>query len=150
MATSVKLGNPAGIAVDADGKLYVSDCWFRDQPTIYTIDSAGMFEHFAGSGYSFGGDGGPALEAQFWCVPALAFDSAGNLFIADSTNHRVREVSTGGTISTIAGDGFSGFSGDNGPALSAHLSTLAGIAVDAPGNVYVVDVGNQRVRKISN
>jgi sugar lactone lactonase YvrE len=159
LATSVALGNPAGIAVDADGKLYVSDCWFVDEPAIYTIDSAGMLEHFAGSGYSFGGDGGPALAAQFWCVTALAFDSNGNLYLVDQHNNRIRRIDAEGTINTVAGSGPAttindqgpakgGFAGDGGPASEARLNTPIAIAFDAQDNLYILDRDNNRVRKV--
>jgi uncharacterized protein (TIGR03437 family) len=130
---SARLAGAEDVAVTSPGHLFIADTGnsrVRDlsQFSIGTI---------AGNGNS-----------TDLSVAGIAVDSAGNLFIADSANHRVRKVPANGTISTIAGDGVSGFSGDDGPALSARVSTLAGIAVDTLGEVYVVDAGNQRVRKI--
>ena len=102
----------------------------------------------AGNGTpGFGGDGGPAISAQL-APTAVAVDSAGNLYIADTDNYRVRKVSNG-VITTVAGNGAWGFSGDNGPATSAQLAGPPGVAVDAAGNLYIADSDNYRVRKVA-
>ena len=79
----------------------------------------------------------------------MALDSAGNLYIADSNNHRIRKVTPGGTISTYAGTGTEGFSGDGGPATAAHLDRPDGVALDSAGNLYIADLGNSRIRKVT-
>ena len=94
------------------------------------------------------GDGGPALAAQFSNIQGIAYDRLGNLYLSDTDNHRVRKVS-GGIIATIAGTGIAGFGGDGGSALSAQLNLPYGLALDSAGNVYVADLGNQRVRRIT-
>ena len=101
----------------------------------------------------FSGDGGPATAAKLNYPVALAFDGAGNLYIADARNNRIRKVDTLGTISTVAGSGGSGhrnggFSGDGGPATAAQLSSPLGVAVDQGDNVYIADYSNHRVRKV--
>lgn len=104
----------------------------------------------AGSGsWSFGGDGGPATSASLSGPNGVAADTAGNLFIADRWNHCVRKVAPGGLISTVAGNGSFGFSGDGGPATSAVLSNPFGVAVDASGNLFIADEFNQQVCKIT-
>src|SRR5262249_4009291 len=109
--------------------------------------SGGVITTVAGNGtFGYSGDGGPAASAQIGYVNAIAVDSAGNLFLSDSA--RIRKVS-GGLISTIAGNGLSGYSGDGGPALNALLSTAAGLATDAIGNLYIADTFNGRIRKVS-
>ena len=94
------------------------------------------------------GDGGPALAAQFSNIQGIAVDRLGDLYIADTGNHRVRKVS-GGMVTTIAGTGVAGFSGDGGSALNAQLNFPYGLALDSAGNVYVADYGNERVRRIA-
>ena len=107
----------------------------------YTIDTV--------VGSSAVGDGGPAIAAALSDAEGVAVDSAGNLFIADANDHRIRKIATDGTISTLAGDGFPGFRGDGGPASAARLNTPYGIAVDSADNLYIADLGNNRVRKIA-
>jgi len=107
----------------------------------YTIDTV--------AGSSAVGDGGSALSAALSDAEGVVLDSSGNIFIADANDHRVRRVSTDGSISTIAGDGFPGFRGDGGPASASRLNTPYGIAVDRAGNLYIADLGNNRVRKVS-
>ena len=103
----------------------------------------------AGDGTSgFGGDGGPATAAQLRVPLDVAVDSTGNVYIADAANARIRKVDTSGMISTIAGDGGSGFGGDGGPAIAAQLGNPAGVALDNLGNVYVADSATDRIRKI--
>ena len=97
----------------------------------------------------YGGDNGPATSAQLASPLGVAVDSAGNLYIADTDNHRIRKVSNG-VITTVAGNGTAGFSGDNGPATSAQLNYPAGVAVDSAGNLYIADTDNNRIRKVSN
>ena len=94
------------------------------------------------------GDGGPALAAQFSTIQGIAIDRLGNVYLADTDNHRVRKVA-GGVIATIAGTGVAGFSGDGKSALNAQLNFPYGLALDSSGNLYVADLGNQRVRRIS-
>lgn len=104
----------------------------------------------AGTGTGgFSGDGGAATAATVYNPYDAAFDAAGNIYIADYTNHRIRKINTSGVISTIAGTGTSGYSGDGGDATAARLNSPIGLTVDAAGNVYIADYGNQRVRKVT-
>ena len=109
-----------------------------------------MITTVAGNGTcGFSGDNGPATSAQLYGSHGVAVDSAGNLYIADTANNRIRKVSNG-VITTVAGNGTAGFSGDNGPATSAQLTDPEGVAVDSAGNLYIADTGNNRIRKVSN
>src|ERR1035437_6506014 len=141
-ATSASI-SPFGVAVDSAGNLYIAD------PFRIRKVSGGTITTVAGNGaYRFSGDGGPATSALLNIPEAVAVDSAGNLYIADLDNYRVRKV-THGTITTVAGNGSPGFSGDGGPATLASLSQPTGVAVDSAGNLYIADPNNQRVRKVS-
>jgi uncharacterized protein (TIGR03437 family) len=145
-ATSAQLALPYGIAVDSGGNLYVAD-WGNNR--IRKV-SNGVITTVAGTGTrGFGGDNGLATGAQLANPQGVAVDSAGNLYIADFGNASIRKVSNG-IITTVAGNGTPGFSGDNGPATSAQLYLPYGVAVDSAGNLYIGDSGNNRVRKVSN
>src|SRR5579872_7276239 len=103
----------------------------------------------AGNGVQgFAGDGGPAVNAELFAFAGLAVDSAGNVFIADTGNCRIRIVVPGGTISTVAGSAICAYTGDNGQATSATLSSPQGVTVDAAGNIYIADSGNNVIRKV--
>jgi sugar lactone lactonase YvrE len=144
-ATAAQLNGPQGIAVDASGNIYVAD---TQNARVRRI-SGGAISTIAGNGTAgFGGDNGAATAAELNVPIGLAVDTAGNLYIADFVNNRIRKVS-GGTIATVAGTGLSGYSGDGGPATSAQLHTPAGVAVDTGGNLYIADLGNNAVRKVS-
>jgi len=145
-ASSAQLDPPIGVAVDSAGNLYVAD---NNSQRIRKV-SNGVITAVAGNGTrGFSGDNGPATSAQLNNPQGVAVDSAGNLYIADWGNARIRKVSNG-AITTVAGNGTQGFSGDNGPATSAQLNYPQGVAVDSAGNLYVADIGNARVRKVSN
>jgi len=101
------------------------------------------------AGSSFIGDGGPATAAQIGAIQGVAVDGKGNLYLSDTDNNRVRKVDTTGTITTFAGNGTAGFSGDGGPATAAQLNLPYGLATDVAGNLYIADLGNNRVRKVS-
>jgi sugar lactone lactonase YvrE len=138
---------PAGVAVRGT-TAYISDVatntiWSRDLETGAETLIAGSL----GSGYS--GDGGPASDAQLTGPRGLAVDAAGNLFIADSGNHAVRKVAVDGTITTVAGTGNRGFSGDGGSAKRARLNTPTAVSVDSKGNLYIADTLNHRIRKVN-
>ena len=94
------------------------------------------------------GDGGPATAAQISTIQGIAVDRWGNLYLSDTDNHRVRKISTSGVITTLAGTGVAGFSGDGGPATAAQLNLPYGLAADLAGYLYVADLGNDRVRRI--
>ena len=145
--TKAEVHQASGVAVDSSGNIYIADSLNNRIRKV----SSGTVSTIAGSGaFSYSGDGGPAIAAQFFAPSAVAVDAAGDLFIADTNNNAVREVNAKGVASTIAGSGPAGSSGDNGAATGALLSAPQGIAVDAAGNVYVADTANARVRKISN
>jgi hypothetical protein len=144
-ASSAQVAAPFGVAVDAVGNLYVADTY---NSRIRKI-SNGVITTVAGNGsYGFSGDNGPATSAQLYYPGGVAVDAAGNLYIADALSERIRKVANG-VITTVAGNGAAGFSGDNGPATSAELSGPAGVAVDATGNLYIADAGNERIRVLT-
>src|SRR4051794_39247793 len=95
------------------------------------------------------GDGGPATAAQFGAIQGITVDRWGNLYVADTDRHRIRKINPAGIVATVAGCGIPGFSGDGGPAAGAQLNLPYGVAVDLAGYVYVADLGNHRVRRIS-
>jgi uncharacterized protein (TIGR03437 family) len=150
-ATSASLASPHGVAVDATGNVYIADLG-----RIRKVSPGGIITTVAGNGQiGFSGDGGPATSASLYFPMGVAVDTAGNVYIADNANHRIRKVGPDGIISTVAGDGYKDerglgrFSGDGGPATSASLAAPYGVAVDAAGNLYIADMLNGRVRKVS-
>lgn len=143
---SSQLNSPQGIAVDSSGDVFISD---TQNARVLKV-SGGAVSTVAGSGtLGFGGDGGAAGSAQLNTPLGLAVDGAGNLYIADNGNHRIRKVTSGGTISTVAGNGNQGYSGDNGAATLAQLNAPQGVAVDSAGNLYIADTLNDRVRLVA-
>jgi uncharacterized protein (TIGR03437 family) len=117
---------------------------------IRKIDLKGIITTVAGNGVDgYAGDGGPATAASLAFPIGIAVDTAGNLYIADGNNNRVREVTARGIISTIAGNGNGGFAGDGGAAVSASINIPSDVAVDTTGNLYIADAGNNRVREVS-
>jgi uncharacterized protein (TIGR03437 family) len=146
-ATSAQLYSPEGVAVDSAGNLYIADANNHRTREV----SGGVITTVAGGGLSLSGDPVPAASASLYSPAGVAADSAGNLYIADSGNSRIRKVS-GGAITTVAGSGAAldgGFSGDNGPATSAQLYWPNGVAVDSAGNLYIADTYNSRVRVLT-
>ncbi len=147
-ATAASIGYPYGVAVDSQGNLFIADSGNR----IRKVSPAGIITTVAGSvngTQGFSGDGGPATAATFYSPSGVAVDSQGNLFIADIGNNRIRKVSPAGIITTVAGRGGSGFSGDGGPATAARLNVPSGVAVDSQGNLFIADFSNSRIRKVS-
>ncbi|MEO7652730.1 MAG: hypothetical protein ABIZ80_19900 [Bryobacteraceae bacterium] len=141
-------GNPAD-----SPQLFIAD---SENNRIRKVSANGIITTVAGDGSSpslFSGDGGPATNAQLrlagFTSAGVAVDCAGNLFIADTSNYRIRKVSTNGTITTVAGNGMRGFSGDGGPATSAQVAFPSALAVDGEGNLFIADSGNSRTRKVS-
>ena len=145
-AAAAQLWSPYGVAADVAGNVYVAEA---GNHRVRRIDAAGMIATFAGTGQrGFGGDGGPAAAARLWSPYGVAVDAAGNVYVADRGNHRVRRIDATGTITTFAGRGEPGYSGDGGPAAAAQLRSPHGVAMDAEGNAYVAEWGNHRVRRI--
>lgn len=142
---SAQINSPQGLAVDSTGTVYVAD---SNNVRVRKI-SGGLISTLAGTGSStFGGDGGDALNAQFTDPRGVVRDSVGNVYVADGIAHRIRKISPAGTVTTLAGTGAQGYSGDNGPASSAQLYNPMSIALDSSGNVYFSDLNNHRIRKI--
>jgi sugar lactone lactonase YvrE len=148
-ATSARLDDPRGLALDRAGNLYVSNAEGSPVPAVRRIDPAGIISTVAGGRPAgFSGDGGPAVDARLHEPRSIAvWDST--LYIADSMNDRIRAVDLGsGVIRTVAGTGACAFGGDNGPATSAKLAEPRGVAVTPDGDVIVIDTGNDRLRLI--
>lgn len=139
---------PQGVAVDSAGDVFVADLQGN---VVRRIGTDGSFTTFAGNGtQGYSGDGGPATGAELNAPIAVAVDSHDNVYIAEFSNSRIRKVAAAdGTISTIAGNGNQGYSGDGGPAVEASLNGPRGIAVDAAGNVYIADTANSRIREVT-
>ena len=148
LATSRYLNNPTGVATDQNRNIYIADA-ANNRVRKVTI-STGIITTIAGNGaFGFNGDNIMATAAKLSAPYAVAVDAAGNVYIADRSNSRIRKVSTAGIITTIAGTSSAGYSGDNGAANSAQLSAPTGITLDAAGNLYIADYNNNVVRKIT-
>jgi sugar lactone lactonase YvrE len=146
-ANDAQLNAPAGVTVDAAGNVYFAD---SGNNRIRKVSPNGAISTFAGAGFSgFGGDGGKAIDALLNYPTGLALDISGNLYVADSKNNRIRRISAEGIIGSVAGNGAQGNDGDGKKAVTALLNYPAGVAVDASGNFYISDSGNNRVRKVS-
>jgi sugar lactone lactonase YvrE len=144
-ATAISYGFPEGVAVDASGNLYISDFHM-----ILKLLPSGNLDIIAGNGsWGYSGDGGMATAAELNSPTGLAFDASGNLFFAELGNNIIRRISPSGTITTVAGNGIAGFSGDRGHATAAKLNAPTAVAVDGSGNVYIADWLNEKVRKLT-
>ena len=146
-AAAARLGAPGGLAIGPDGSLYVSD---TTNHRVRRIDGHGTITTVVGNGVSgSSGDGGPATSAGIRSPRGLAFDADGNLFIAEAGGHRIRRVDAAGVISTRAGNGEPGYTGDGGPAAMARLAGPRAVAVDAAGVLYVADTDNHVIRMVT-
>jgi trimeric autotransporter adhesin len=144
-ATNAQLSYPTGVAVDYAGNIYIADSGTNRIRKV----TNGVITTIAGNGTEgYSGDNGPAACAQLDQPGGVAVDSAGDVYIADTYNQRIRKV-TSGVITTVAGVGTYGFSGDNGPAVGAELSFPDDISVDSAGNLYIADELNNRIRKVT-
>jgi sugar lactone lactonase YvrE len=146
-ATTAQIGNPWGLALDSAGVLYISD--FKNCQ-VRKVAADGMISTVAGTGIGgFSGDGEPGPAAKISKPRDVAVDSAGNLYIADSYNNRIRKVTLDGRINTVAGSGTAGYSGDSGSATAAMMRLPSGMALDSSGNLYIADSSDNRIRKIA-
>ncbi len=146
-ALSAQFTVPTGLCTGPDGVVYIVD---TGNHMLRRVSLDGTISAVAGIGFQgYTGDGGPALNARLSSPRGCAVDTIGDIFIADMANHAIRVVTPDGNISTLAGNGNPGFSGDGGPAAQALLQTPYGVAVDSQGNVYVADTGNNRIRRLT-
>jgi len=146
-ATNAKLSAPQAVTFDAAGNLYISD---ENNSRIRKVNTAGIITTIAGNGtIGFNGDGGQATAADI-NPKGMTFDAAGNLYIADFNNSRIRKINTAGIISTVAGTGTSGFSGDGGQATAAALRYPYDVVFDDAGNLYIADSYNNCIRKVNS
>ena len=147
-ATSATLANPDGVVVDSQGDIFIADEFFNAVREVNA--TTGLMTTIAGNGtYGYRGDGGPATAAELADPAGLAIEG-GNLYIADSGNNVIREVNlTTGVITTVAGDGTYGDSGDGGKATAAELSNPLGVAVDSSGNIYIADEYDNAIREVN-
>ncbi len=146
MATNATL-YAGPVTVDGAGGFYIAD---SANGRVRHVNASGIISTVAGNGtLGFSGDGGPATNAQFQNPAAVAVDAWGNLYIADEDNNRVRRMDTHGVITTVAGNGFPSYWGDGAAATNANISSPVGVAVDASGNLYIADQGNNAIRQVA-
>jgi hypothetical protein len=146
LAVAAQLDSPLGIAVDPYGNIVFIDA---QNQRIRRIDAQGVITTIVGNGeIGFSGDGGPATDARIHTPEHLWVDDEGNIYVADTYNRRVRKIDTDGIITTVAGNGTQAFSGDGGPATSAGLAKISGVAVGPDGALYIADSRHNRVRRV--
>ncbi len=146
-ATSAELNGPDGLCIDKIGNIYISDIMNN---RVRKVAPSGIITTIAGDGtFTYSGDGGPATSAGLEDPTDVCIDKSGNIFINDANNVVIRKVSAAGIITTVAGNNTNGYSGDGGMATNAELDEPDGVCVDASGNIYIGDYGNNRVRKVS-
>lgn len=145
-AVNALLKDSSGLAVDAAGNLYIAD---GGNARVRKVDRSGIISTVAGGGTAYPGDGGAATAAQLFEPYGLSFDGNGNLYVTDRANNNVRKVTPGGIISTVAGNGQMGYSGDGGAAAAASFHYPEIAEVDTAGNMYIADTMNHRVRKVN-
>jgi uncharacterized protein (TIGR03437 family) len=146
-ATSAGLSHPNGVALDRSGTPYIADTVGN---TVRKVSAGGTITRVAGTGAAgFSGDGGAAADAALNTPIGVALDAAGNLYIADTMNQRIRRVGTDGKITTVAGNGSAGFYGDGGAATDASLNRPQQVTLDSGGNLYIADTFNHRIRKVT-
>jgi RHS repeat-associated protein len=144
--TQAQLNGPVDVTLDAQGNLYIADA---DNGRIRKVDTNGIITTVAGTTpWSYGGDGGPAIQAGFDFPFGVAVDASGNIYVADVWGYRVRKIDADGIITTVAGDGEWGYGGDGGPATQAQLDEPNSVVLDAQGNLYIADSYNSRIRKV--
>jgi len=144
-ATKASLSNPAGVSADVAGNLFIADA---GNGFIRKVDTNGFITTVAGGGPDYPGDGEVATNISLNNPQGVAVDVSGNLFLADTGDNLVRQVGLNGFITTVAGNGTNGYSGDGGAATNACLNNPSGVAVDAAGNLFIADVGNGLIRKV--
>jgi len=146
-ATGARLNKPNGLHIDGNGNIYIAD---TDNHRIRKVNTEGTITTIVGTGsQGYSGNGGPAIGARLNKPNGLHIDGNGNIYIADTDNHRIRKIDTEGTITTIAGTGSQGYSGDNRPATGARLNKPNGLYIDKSGNMYIADTDNHRIRKVN-
>jgi len=145
-AISAELNAPYGVAVDSSGTIFITDTYNNK---IRAVEPGGVITTVAGDGTAgYGGDGGAATAAKLNFPGGVAFDSSGIIYIADAVNNRIRAIAPGGIITTVAGDGTAGYSGDGGAATAARLDTPSSVAVDGFGNIFISDWANHVIRMV--
>jgi uncharacterized protein (TIGR03437 family) len=147
-ASSAELNSPANVTVDSNHNIYIVD---KGNGRIRKVSTSGVITTVAGStaNGTWAGDGGPAISASLNSPNGIAFDSAGNMYIADTGNNVVRKVNTSGTISTVAGNNIAGYGGDGIAATTANLSSPTSVALDSTGNLYIADANNNCIREVT-
>src|ERR1041385_2134294 len=147
LATAASLNHPRGLAIDSTGSVYISD---TDNWRVRRVSPAGIISSVAGNGsYGAAGDGSMAISASFSDVTGIALDAAGTLYIADASNRRIRKVTPGGIVTTFAGTGIEGSSGDGGLATNATLNRPVSVTIDVAGNLYICDSASHNIRRVS-
>ncbi|MCE3226644.1 MAG: S-layer protein [Bacteroidetes bacterium] len=144
-ATAAQLYGAMGVAIDALGNIYIAD---RVNARIRKVNTSGIISTFAGGGISTG-DGIPATSASLGWIYDVEIDAAGNIYFPEGQDNKIRKINTSGIITTIAGNGNFGFSGDGGPAINAEINKPHAIDIDPSGNIFISDTYNHRVRKIN-
>src|SRR6185437_586285 len=144
-ATAAQLSGASSVAFDGFGNMYIAD-----EIRVRKVNTAGIITTIAGTstgGYS--GDGGAATSAEFLPIISIVIDGYGNLYLSDNGNQRVRKIDTAGIVTTFAGNGTAGYSGDGGSATNAEIFAPEGLGLDLNGNLYICDQNNNLVRKVS-
>src|ERR1700733_6546253 len=145
--TQAALGQTGGVAISASGDIYIAN---TGNSAICKVSGGVITTVAGGNAQGYSGDGGPATKAELSQPFGVAVDSKGNVYIADTYNNVIRKVTSAGIITTLAGNGSAGYSGDGGPATKAELSQPFGVAVDASGNVFIADTVNHVIRKVAS